>query len=463
MLPWLDREVLIRLKKAEVYPELSPEAEDNPLEVRKALELGLARFRLLKLAQTLDRAFNTVFYNSLPVLISGKLKESLLDTAKTPLPAPYLEEKLYQALDKLPLTASDQLAQAPEMFLAVSQSEVAGVVTVPTSGSTGPAKRIFGTSADLENTEDFYYFGMRNLVNPVLCDKVALLMSGQRPGSVGYMLTRALERWPIPISVPGFPPLGQPELTQWYEELIKYAPTCLVGVPAQVLALARHELAPELNESLRTILLSGDVAPRSLVMALEEELPGTKVFLHYGQTEFGLAGAVECRYHTGPHLREADLLLEIIDQDGKRLGPGQIGEMVITSLSREAMPLIRYKTGDLAALAVGFCPCGSVFRRIQTFGRILDRICWPDGYSLPLWKISEVLYGLPGVVGFKALSPEEPDFCLKLLVKTKNEAEPVVKNELKELLKGRKWEISFQYDLLEKGQVTGKQILYKSE
>ncbi|MDR0549503.1 MAG: AMP-binding protein, partial [Deltaproteobacteria bacterium] len=427
--PWLDLEFIARLKAHNLWSEAlessvspvgladvfnseasyaldldSPLSACPPLTPPPALARALALWRLNRLTRTLKLAQSAAFYASWPAVKEALKFLASVNYAEDE--ADKLVARLSEALSFLPLTDPLSLADGPNLFLAVSQSDVAGVVSVPTSGSTGQAKRIYSTETDLRNVIDFYYYGMRNLVNPGQGDRVALLMSGTRPGSVGDLLSRALGRWPIECLVPGFAPLGRPEFSEWFQKLVEAKPTCLVGVPAQVLALANHDLASEkaLSQTVRRVLLSGDVAPLSLVNGIERGLTQAKVFLHYGQTEFGLGGAVECPFRRGPHFREADIILEILDPKGRSKGPGEIGEMVLTALSREAMPLIRYRTGDLGAFVPGSCACGSVFRRIRTYGRLVDRVVWPDGESLDLYKIGEILYGLEGFLTFKALS-----------------------------------------------------------
>ncbi|MDR1577253.1 MAG: AMP-binding protein [Deltaproteobacteria bacterium] len=477
MLPWLDQEFKTRLQTRQLWP-LETVPTNNGNSERARLAHSLAQWRVQGLAWTLKRAENSAFYGSKSSVNTPAKRNYLADLtnlAQTlegiPLdqPAQALEERLYEILSQPPLTDPAEVAQNPDLFLAVSQSDVAGVVTVPTSGSTGQAKRIYSTEADLRNTEAFYHYGVRNLVSPDRPDRVALLMSGTRPGGVGDLLGRALKSWPMEFSVPGFPPLGKPEFIDWFRELNDWRPTCLVGVPAQVLALARHDQNYGQNQGLaqtvRAILLSGDVAPKGLIRALENSFPLAKAFLHYGQTEFGLAGAVECRFHLGPHFREADIILEILAPNGQRQPAGKIGEMVLTSLSREAMPLIRYRTGDLGAIAVGDCPCGSIFRRIKTFGRLADQVVWRDGQSLRFWEISQILYNLPGLVGFKALAPQEPDDRLTLLVNAQGGAngdDGSTERALGKLLAGRNWEIIYEDERSVQGQATGKQILYKT-
>ncbi|WP_443666888.1 phenylacetate--CoA ligase family protein, partial [Desulfovibrio sp.] len=93
---------------------------------------------------------------------------------------------------------------------------------------------------------------------------------------------------------------------------------------------------------------------------------------HYGSTESAFAGAVQCRCREGRHVRALDLLLEIVHPvTGKVLPAGETGELVITTLQRRAMPLLRYRTGDMASLLDGPCACGSPLPRL---GPVLGRI-----------------------------------------------------------------------------------------
>ena len=127
---------------------------------------------------------------------------------------------------------------------------------------------------------------------------------------------------------------------------------CLVGIPVQLLALARHPAAAMLPAGrLRSVLLSADYVPDAIVREISR-VWGAAVFNHYGMTETGLGGGVECAHRCGCHLREADLYFEVIDpESGTLLLDGEPGELVVTTLTRKGMPLIRYRTGDLARLS----------------------------------------------------------------------------------------------------------------
>ena len=102
--------------------------------------------------------------------------------------------------------------------------------------------------------------------------------------------------------------------------------------------------------SLIHILLSGDYVPESVCRELKTVWE-TEVFHHWGMTETGYGGAVECGAHAGGHLRHGDLYLEIVDpKTGKPVPAGSYGELVLTTFARRGMPLIRYRTGDIGRL-----------------------------------------------------------------------------------------------------------------
>jgi phenylacetate-coenzyme A ligase PaaK-like adenylate-forming protein len=297
----------------------------------------------------------------------------------------------------LPFTTESELAESPESFLACGQSEIESVITIPTSGSSGPPKRIFSTLSDLEETAAFFRYGMLHLVSE--SDRVALLMSSLRPGTVGDLLTRGLKSWGIPVKVMG--PAPAPLSRDWLFELESFSPTCLVGLPSQLFLLSRRLPPPG---PVKTVLLSGEASPVSLKKAIAASWK-VAVFDHYGQTETGLAGAVDCPRILGPHLREAELMAEIAGPKGEIVPDGETGELILTTLTRRAMPLVRYKTGDLGRLLKDKCPCGSAMARLIVLGRVKDELETARG-PLTLSEMGEALYALPSLAGFKAaLSP----------------------------------------------------------
>jgi len=295
-------------------------------------------------------------------------------------------------LRRLPFTSADDLRRNDPPLLCVSQSDISHVVTLDTSGTSGPPKRLFFTDEDLESTIDFFHHGMSVFTRPG--DRVAILFPGGRAGSVGDLLAKGLRRLgAVPIAA-GWPqdPAAAAAL------LARERPDVVAGTPVAVLAMARH--APQLR--VRCALLSSDHAAASLRAALEA-LWGCEAFDHYGMTETGLGGGVECGAHAGCHMREHELLVEVVHpQSGEPVAPGEAGEVVFTTLTRRGLPLIRYRSGDLSRLLPAACACGSPLQRLERMrGRIGEGIDVGAG-RLTMAALDEALFAHPDVVDFSA-------------------------------------------------------------
>ena len=133
--------------------------------------------------------------------------------------------------------------------------------------------------------------------------------------------------------------------------------------------------------------MSKTLLPESVTRACEELL-GSALFPHYGSREMGMAGAISCEAREGMHLRENDVIAEIVDDRGDKLPAGERGELVVTTIGMEAMPLIRYRTGDYTRILPEPCPCGSAALRLDKLTRktegvsapVLDEILFADGH-----------------------------------------------------------------------------------
>ena len=108
------------------------------------------------------------------------------------------------------------------------------------------------------------------------------------------------------------------------------------------------------------------MSPAAIVKGLQE-IWDCAVYNHYGTTEMGLGGGVECAARRGYHLREADLYFEIIDPltGGILEDERRYGEIVVTTLTRHGMPLIRYRTGDRSRFIPGNCLCGTLLNTLE--------------------------------------------------------------------------------------------------
>ena len=334
-------------------------------------------------------------------------------------------------LPRLPLTSEADLRNHGMKMICVSQDAVARIITIQSSGTTGPPKRLFFTAEDLERTLIFFHKGMQPLVDPG--QRVAIMLPGTTPDSTGYLLALALERKRVSSDILGL--VGEPE--QAALRLNEIRPDVLVGFPVQILAIAQMAAALAIPlGSIRSVLLCSDYIPESLCRQLTELL-ACEIFTHYGTVETGLGGGVDCIAHQGSHLRESDLLFEIIDPySTKSLADGEWGEIVFTTLTRTGMPLIRYRTGDLGRLLSGPCPCGSHIRRLdKVLGRINQVRTLQNGRKLALHVLDEILFSVPGLLDFRAIltTGEQHDRLLLHLV-TVPDKEAEVGHKVKEKL-----------------------------
>ena len=271
-----------------------------------------------------------------------------------------------QDLTHWPLTTSDDLRRDPLAFLCVSQSAVERVVTLPTRSAAETPKRLFFSAADLELAVDFFHHGFSTGVVPQ--GRMLVMMPCRTPYSVGDLLSRGLER--LPAHPVRYGPMDSPEAVM--ETVRRESIDCLVGAPTEVAAVAQYANASGFGSGrLRSIWLGTQNTRRSLADEIERSW-GSPVFQHYGAAEMCPGGGVQCAARDGFHLREADLYIEIVDPVTARpLADGGFGEVVVTTLTREAMPLIRYRTGHGAAIMADPCPCGGKLRRMTA---LRDRV-----------------------------------------------------------------------------------------
>ncbi|MEZ4525764.1 MAG: AMP-binding protein [Desulfobacterales bacterium] len=299
-----------------------------------------------------------------------------------------------QCLADLPFTTAQDIADDSLQFLCVSQDDIKRVVTLQTSGTTDNPKRLYFTQEDLKLTIDYFARAMSSFVHAG--EKVLILLPGEKPDSVGDLIARGLERIQVKGLIHG--PVRDPAQTA--QEINAHKPACLIGIPTQVLWLARTQDIPK--GIIRNIILTTDYVPVAIVRAVEE-VWGCRVFSHYGMTETGLGGGVECMAQAGYHLREADLHFEIIDPDtGLPKPEGESGEIVFTTLTRKGMPLIRYRTGDLSRFLPEPCRCGTILKRLERVrGRLGNRVQL-GADMLRMADLDEALFPIPALLNYQA-------------------------------------------------------------
>jgi phenylacetate-CoA ligase len=180
-----------------------------------------------------------------------------------------------------------------------------------------------------------------------------------------------------------------------------YKTTALVSTPSYALRLARYVEGQGIDPkslSLRLGLFGGEPCPESMRKEIEERL-FINVTDNYGVSEvMGPGVSAECEAKNGLHIYEDHFIPEIIDpQTLQILPPGAEGELVLTTLSKEAFPLIRYRTRDITSLDYSTCPCGRTLVRMKKVLGRSDDIIIIKGVNVFPSQVEAILMEVEGV------------------------------------------------------------------
>ncbi len=210
-------------------------------------------------------------------------------------------------------------------------------------------------------------------------------------------------------------------MDRYVERLQHVQPVCVYGYPSSLGLLARHALETRRlppgslgSRMLRAVFTTGEVLLAPDRVAIEAAF-GTQVVVEYGSRDGGLI-ALGCPAGL-LHVSEENAIIEIVDEDGRPVAPGESGQVVVTCLETFAMPIIRYRIGDLARLAPasaigdgGRCPCGSAHLALaEVRGRLTDHIVRKDEGGLRRMHALSLIYVLraaPGIRQFRIVQPD---------------------------------------------------------
>jgi len=276
------------------------------------------------------------------------------------------------ALSRLPFTTRRDLHDGyPFDFLAVPRGDVARFGE--SSGtSTGTSIAAYFTARDwLTNNCTVAHF----LEQVLTADDVAAVAVPYELAGVGQDLDRSLEL--VGCTVVALGALTQfcpPE--RMVDLLRETGVTTLVCSGTRALYLAQvaraRGLDPRRDLKVSKVLFAGEGASPAKRQKLHQ-VWGARSHAMYGMTETNTLGMF-CR-HDALHLIENRSWFEAVHPEtGQPVEPGEVGELVVTSLRAEAMPLVRYRTGDLCRIDDAPCPCGSALRTLRHHGRLTDRV-----------------------------------------------------------------------------------------
>jgi phenylacetate-CoA ligase len=347
---------------------------DDAIETLKPDQLR--ELQLTRLRDTLRRAAQSPFY-----------RERLADAGVSPASLRSLED-----IQKIPLTTKDDLRGRGQDMLTVPRTEL--VRLHASSGTTGRATVIYYTRADIEAWADLLARSM--------------YMTGVRPGDVfqnmmGYgLFTGGLgfhygaERLGC-LTIPA----GAGNSKRQVQLVRDFQTTAVHIIPSFALYLLNTFAAEGLDPRdlpLKIAFIGAEPHTEDMRRRIEAAY-GLKAYNSYGLSEMNGPGvAFECPEQNGMHVWEDAYLLEVLDpQTLAPVPPGVTGELVFTNLTRQGMPLIRYRSRDLASYDDRPCPCGRSCRRISRLqGRTDDMIIIKGVNIFPL-QIEEVLLAMPEV------------------------------------------------------------------
>jgi len=338
---------------------------------------SLAALQLERLQKTLGQAAHSFYYDKL-------FKEIGLNTE---------DVRSLADLDKIPPTTKDDLREHwPYGFLATSRDELVRMHS--SSGTTGRATVIFHTQGDIDAWTNLlarcmYMAGMRK------SDVFQNMMTyGLFTGGLGFHY--GAERIGALII-----PAGAGNSKRHIRLLKDFETTVIHIIPSYALHLSTvfEELHIDPKDTKIRMAFIG-AEPHSEKMRQKiEDIYGFKAYNSYGLSEMNGPGvAFECPCQNGLHIWEDNFLVEILDPDTmKSLPDGEEGELVLTTLVREGMPIIRYRTKDLTRILPGTCPCGRTHRRIERIKGRTDDMLILKGVNIFPIQIEKKLMEIPGV------------------------------------------------------------------
>ncbi len=350
---------------------------DNPKNLLSRQDIENLQTELLR--ENIDYAFSNVkFY---------KEKFSKIGINKSSINS-------IEDIQKLPFTTKEDFRDNyPFGLFAVPMKNIVRIHA--SSGTTGKPTVVGYTKKDIDTWSDLVARVARSA--SVTDEDIVHIAFGYGLFTGGFGLHYGLEKLGAAI-VP-----ASSGNTKRQIMLIKdYGATVLVCTPSYAMHIA--EVAKELGINpkedlcLRVGMFGAEPWSEGLRKKLEEAL-GIKAYDNYGLSEaMGPGVAGECETQNGMHIYEDNFIAEIIDPDtGRPVKDGEYGELVITTLTKEALPLFRYRTRDITRLNKEKCACGSIFARMdKPIGRTDDMMII-RGVNIFPSQIEEVLFGIDGI------------------------------------------------------------------
>ena len=344
----------------------------------ETLERGkLEELQVQRLKKTIEQAANSPYYSE--VFKKNSITPSIIKTADD--------------ITKLPFTTKDDLrSQYPYGLLTQPLDNF--VRLHASSGTTGTPTAVLYTQKDLDTWADLmarsmYAVGMRK-------SDVLQNMSGYGLFTGGLGIHYGSERLGC-LTVPA----GAGNTKRQIKLIRDFNVTALHIIPSFALYFAQkvRDEGYDPAEMPWKIALIGAEPHTEHTRRKIEELMCIKAYNSYGLSEMNGPGvAFECTEQDGMHVWEDSYIAEIINPEtGEHVAEGEVGELVMTTLTREGMPIIRYRTRDLTRFIPGQCKCGRSSRRIDRIMGRADDMLILKGVNIYPMQIEKIIMGIPEV------------------------------------------------------------------
>ncbi|HWR94000.1 MAG TPA: phenylacetate--CoA ligase [Flavobacterium sp.] len=277
--------------------------------------------------------------------------------------------KTIEDLQFLPVTTKEDLQKFNDDFLCVPTHKIIDYAT--TSGTLGEPVTFGLSDNDLERLayNEAISFDCAGIKQG---DVVQLMTTIDRRFMAGLAYFLGLRKMKVGVIRVG---AGIPEL-QW-DSILKYKPTYLITVPSFLLKMIEYAESHGIdynNSCVKGAICIGeslrnqDFSPSMLTKKITDKW-NIKLFSTYASTEMSTA-FTECEHGKGGHHHPELIIVEVLDENNKPVKNGELGELTFTTLGIEAMPLLRFKTGDIVQLHDESCQCGRTTLRV---GPIIGR------------------------------------------------------------------------------------------
>ena len=205
-------------------------------------------------------------------------------------------------------------------------------------------------------------------------------------------------------------------MDRYHDTLLKKRPTVLFGHAHSLYLFAKYCEKKGYDDIRPKGIISTAMVLHDFEREVLERVFGCGVYNRYGCEEVSLIGS-ECDAHRGLHVNMDTLVVEVVDGEGRPVPEGEAGAIVVTDLTNMAMPVIRYKVGDVGVLSNELCPCGRTAPLITSLqGRIADYVLLADGSYVSGISLTENFHmALPGVKQLQIIQEELERLTFKVV------------------------------------------------